>query len=208
MKSIERTISPIWQGIQEFSISLEEQKRLHQNALQSSEDFILGQEHPNVITLGKRGRKEEDLLQKNLPVFEIDRGGQATLHSPGQLVIYPILKINSYGLGVRAFIDLILEVSQRTLATMGCQTSRLPEGVGLATDRGKIVFVGLRVSQGVTSHGLAINVSNNLELFKQIRPCGVSAQAMDSLEFYGQQTCRQVFEAWMIQFRELIPASK
>ena len=152
---------------------------------------ILGFEYPQpVVTLGRRGSESKDLMapeilkERGISVFSTERGGLATLHSPGQLVIYPIFSLKSLGMGVKGYMNLLLRVSQLWMSSYGVSTDLYPEG--LFTQRGKIVFMGVAVRQGISSHGLAINISNDLDLFSLIRCCGIEQRPIDSVYQWTQ----------------------
>lgn len=166
--------------------------------------FVLGVEHSNVVTLGKRGSLTADVMfpetQLSARDFEIvrtDRGGQATIHTPGQLVIYPILPLREMGFTVSSYVQLLLSVSIEVLAAYGI-AAKCGENTGLYTENGKICFVGIRVEKGVTRHGISLNISNDLSLFQVIRPCGMSGARIDSvLKASGQNPgLSEVFELW------------
>ncbi len=167
----------------------------------SDKIYILGTEHEAVVTLGQRASESEEVHATcQLPRVRVDRGGLATLHSPGQLVIYPIRNIRSVGIGVKEWVCTLIEVSKRTLREFGLQEMSSAED-GVYTEFGKIVSIGLRVSNGVSYHGLALNISNSLELFDGIRACGVAGRKMDRLQRV-QSVCNpeEVFRVWVREF--------
>lgn len=163
--------------------------------------LIYGLEHPPVVTIGRHADPSKEILADNLPVHNIDRGGQATVHSPGQLVIYPIVDLRRLNLGVKDWVQTLLEVSASTLKKYGLSDLEKTED-GVFTGRGKIVSVGLRIDQGISRHGLAMNVSNDLALFKGIRVCGVAERPVDRLaDYHFHAKPEEVFAVWR---RELI----
>jgi lipoate-protein ligase B len=171
---------------------------------------VLGLEHATVITLGKRGSSARDLKtppeeleKRGIEVCVIDRGGEATLHSPGQLVVYPLVPLARWDLSVREYVDGLREVTRQTLAALGvysfCRSDREP---GLYTDKGKIAFFGVRVDRGVTSHGLSLNVRNDLSLFDHIVSCGVREENFDSLAGHDiNASPLEIFELWCREFK-------
>jgi lipoate-protein ligase B len=183
-------------GIVEYQEALSLQQQFRADVLGWAKGIVLGLQHPEVITLGVRGDGKVDVLvapsadsaeaqgaeQRDVPVVKTDRGGQATAHNPGQLVIYPIVQLSQIGLGAREFVELILNVTQATLREVGIE-AEIPEcHPGLYVKGQKIASIGLRISRGVTSHGIALNVNNDLSIFQRIRPCGVSSQGMTSVD--------------------------
>ncbi|MCE3010187.1 MAG: lipoyl(octanoyl) transferase LipB [Proteobacteria bacterium] len=175
---------------------------------EGSKGLVLGLEHPAVITLGKRGTSE-DVYQRDsrVPVVQVDRGGQATLHHPGQLVIYPILNFQNMGFQPRTWVEFLLRVTQGTLEKLGVATEH-SDGAGLETKRGKIAFLGVRLRQGMSTHGLSINCCNDLQQFQWIRPCGVQGRALDKLENWAiKHSPEDVFKLWVEEFSLLTRAS-
>lgn len=173
----------------DFARALERQEELHAAATQNSAyDTVLGFEPRHaVITMGKRevsvrspgepyvndgGRSER------FEVFQLDRGGQSTIHNPGQLVIFPVCTVES---GVRAWVERLWQTTLTVVNEYGCQAAWDEACPGLYTARGKIVSMGVRVRRGVSTHGIAINVSNRLEDFQAIHACGVRNAKMDRM---------------------------
>lgn len=175
---------------------------------------VIGLEHPSVITLGKRGdpkvdlfASEAELKRRSVELVTVPRGGQATLHSRGQLVIYPILPIAAWGFGVREFVRLLERVTIEFLQIQGVPARCGKDEPGLYTDVGKIAFFGLKISSGISSHGLAINVANDLSLFGLIRSCGRENESFDQLANYvecdgSEANLRRFFEGWLAVFRQ------
>ncbi len=194
-------ISSAWLGLFDYSAALETQKKYWNSVYdQSAGDTVLGLEHPAVITLGSRGESAQDLLGGALPCVVTDRGGQATLHSEGQLVIYPVVDLRRRGLGVREFVEILQTTTEQLLLEFGIQ-SKPAAGAGLETETGKIAFIGLRVERGITRHGLSLNVVNDLCLFAQIRSCGVSAARLDRMANHPgfartQPDLKAIFDTW------------
>lgn len=174
------------------------------------DELILAGEHPTVITLGRRATAVQILTAK-LPVVKSSRGGLATLHSPGQLVIYPILNLRKRAWGVRDYVCALLQSTQLTLKKIGIVSSiDTNSNPGIFTDHGKIAFCGLQIKQGISQYGIAVNISNDLELFKNLVPCGHHSQELDRVQNYqGLQdskitTTELFFEQWLVNFNSLI----
>ncbi len=137
-----------------------------------TEDEIWFCEHPPVFTLGWHGDPSHILDAGEIPVVKTDRGGQVTYHGPGQLMVYFLIDLKRKGQGVSDFVCEIEKKLITVLAGLGI-TGHLREGMpGVYVDNRKIASVGLRVKQGCTYHGLALNVDMDLTPFKQINPCG------------------------------------
>jgi lipoyl(octanoyl) transferase len=187
-----------WLGTIEYGAALERQ---HQ-AWNSGHAKVFGLEHPSVITLGKRGNPDADLRSTNeIEVFTTDRGGQATLHSPGQLVIYPILPIREWELGVREFVELLQTTTRQTLKSYGVEAFEKCALPGLFTAHGKIAFTGIRIEKGISRHGISINISNDLGLFSNIRSCGMNDARLDKLNNYCDVSLEQFFRSWSERFQ-------
>ncbi|MBI5499241.1 MAG: lipoyl(octanoyl) transferase LipB [Deltaproteobacteria bacterium] len=154
--------------------------------------FVL--QHPTVITLGRSASRDdvllgdEELRKRDIELVLIDRGGNATLHSPGQIVLYPILHLGRRHLGPARLVELLEDAMIETCRAFGVAAGRLPPhpGAWIAEGSGKparkIGAIGLRVSGGVTTHGIAFNVANDLELYRSIVPCGLLGLGVTSLE--------------------------
>ncbi len=143
-------------------------------------DGLILVEHDPVVTLGRRGTRE-DVLDASLPVYEVERGGEATYHGPGQLVGYPILKMPDR-LDVKRLVTDLEEVLIRTCADFGIDASREGPERGVWVGGKKIASIGLAVHRNVTFHGFAHNVTTDLREFLKIRPCGHEGGIMTSMQ--------------------------
>ena len=178
----------LWKGQIPFQKSLELQETLKTRA-KKGEPFLMGFEssHP-VITHGLKGNQGdilwsgEQLKKAGMDVLPLKRGGQTTLHSPGQLVIYPVIHLPSFGWKIRDFILFLENATKELLWDLKTPTERRERNSGLFTSRGKIAFFGIHVSEGVSQHGLSINVNNDLSLFQSIKSCGAPHRPHDKLE--------------------------
>ncbi|HSV87698.1 MAG TPA: lipoyl(octanoyl) transferase LipB [Bacteroidales bacterium] len=154
---------------------------------------LLFVEHPHVYTLGKSGNEanllisEPLLKQKGAQFYRINRGGDITYHGPGQLVGYPILRLDHFGLGLRAYINNLEETIIQTLSFYNVEAGRLDGATGVWLDTAspsarKICAIGVRVSRQVTMHGFAFNVNTDLSYYNLINPCGFVDKGVTSLE--------------------------
>jgi lipoyl(octanoyl) transferase len=217
MDSEQYSFTSKWLGQVPYREGLEIQKNTSQSVRKDPRQaMVLGLEHNSIVTLGIRGNatndlysSEEYLAQCGIEIERIRRGGQATLHAPGQLVIYPILPVREWGIGTRELVGAIESATRQVLNQRGVLTISGAKEPGVYTDRGKIGFFGLSIEKGVSSHGLAINVANNLDDFRHIRSCGVSHQPMDSLLCQGVSAeISGVFEDWSRSFHRALLALK
>jgi lipoate-protein ligase B len=147
-------------------------------------DTLVLVEHPHVLTLG-RGTKRENLVAPgDLPVFEIERGGDVTYHGPGQLVGYPILRLREHERDLHAYLRGLEEALIRSAADLGLPTGRRAGWTGMwneAQPPRKLASIGVAVKRWVTLHGFALNVATDLSRFVAINPCGLDAAVMGSL---------------------------
>ena len=171
-----------------YERALKLQQRLVQARVKGNvSDSLLLLEHPSVITIGRfRGNEDlivpqERLIQDGIAVFHSNRGGGVTYHGPGQLIGYPILKLNNNSFGVREYIWKLEEVIIRLLSTLGLHGDRFTNYPGVWIGNKKICSIGIHVTHGVTMHGFALNVNNDLRYFEYIRPCGLESEVMTSL---------------------------
>jgi lipoyl(octanoyl) transferase len=182
--------------------------------------YLLCLEHPMVVTLGKRGEPSDlrDLgwLEANgVEVHKVDRGGEATFHEPGQLVIYPVVRLDALGIGVVDVVRRLADALARTAATWGVALVYDKEHPGLWTVQDpprKMASVGMRSSGGVSTHGAAINLTNELIGFSKIVACGMPDVAMTRLVDHLDGAEREAFtfevfrERFLLEFSALVGA--
>jgi lipoyl(octanoyl) transferase len=150
-------------------------------------DVLLLLEHPPVYTRGRRSTEEELPMQpewyemQGIEVHDTDRGGRVTYHGPGQLVAYPIVSLKPYGDDVHEYVRRLERVAIEALAEHGVEAGTIEGLTGVWTGERKIGSIGVHVSRGVTTHGLAINVNNDLQPFEWIVPCGIDDCRVTSL---------------------------
>jgi lipoate-protein ligase B len=139
-------------------------------------------EHPDVITLGRRRSAAANVVAAgDIPIFEIERGGDATYHGPGQLVGYPILELDGDERDLHAFLRAIEEALLGVCKDVGLDGRRNPGWTGVWIGERKLASIGIAVRKWVTMHGFALNVATDLSRFAAIHPCGLDAAVMTSL---------------------------
>jgi lipoyl(octanoyl) transferase len=171
-----------------YGESRELQKRL-EAARQNGEipDVLLLLEHPPVYTKGRRSTADELPMGEDwyrvqgIEVMDTDRGGRVTYHGPGQLVGYPIVDLSAYGDDVHEYIRRMERVMIESLGEWGVEARCIEGQTGVWVGDRKIGSIGVHVDRGVTTHGFAINVNNDLQPFEWIVPCGIEACRMTSL---------------------------
>jgi lipoate-protein ligase B len=197
-------------GQREYGATLELQRELCA-ARQRDEipDTLVLVEHPHVITRG-RGTHEENLLATgDVPVFEIERGGDVTYHGPGQLVGYPIFLLRPSERDLHRYLRNLEEGLIRALAELGLATGRRAGWTGVWTQRepqAKLASIGIAVKRWVTLHGFALNVATDLSRFAAINPCGLDAAVMTSVsaELGRPVGMAEVAGAFVAQFGALM----
>ena len=152
----------IWQDMKDFT----------RNRAADTQDELWILEHYPVFTLGTNGKTEHILDAGEIPIVNIDRGGQVTYHGPGQLVIYLLLNLHRRKLGVRKLVSIIEASIIKLLDNYQITARNDPQAPGVYVNEKKVAALGLRVSRGCTTHGLSLNVDMDLLPFTRINPCG------------------------------------
>ena len=155
---------------------------------ESTPDEIWFTEHEKVFTLGLNTAPEHLLETGDIPVVQIDRGGQVTYHGPGQLMIYPLIDLRRAGLGVR---DLVTGLEQSVVdlaAEYDIDAASRRDAPGVYVDGVKLASIGLRIRRGSSFHGMALNVDTDLEPFSRINPCGFKGLEVTSLARLGAES--------------------
>ncbi|WP_345725790.1 lipoyl(octanoyl) transferase LipB [Providencia rettgeri] len=135
-------------------------------------------EHPRVFTQGQAGKAEHVLAPGDIPVIQSDRGGQVTYHGPGQQIMYVMLDLKRNKIGVRELVTALENTVVNTLAHFNIAAYPRPDAPGVYVNGDKICSLGLRIRQGCSFHGLALNIDMDLEPFNRINPCGYSELKM------------------------------
>jgi lipoyl(octanoyl) transferase len=172
----------IWQAMRAFT----------DTRLPETLDELWIVEHPAVYTLGQNGDERNILNANNIPVIKSDRGGQVTYHGPGQLVIYVLLNLQRYNLGIRRLVTLLENSVIHLLHSFDIIATTRSDAPGVYIKDAKICSIGLRIRRGFSYHGLALNVDMDLNPFMGIHPCGYRGLPITQLSHFGVQT--SVFE--------------
>lgn len=164
---------------------------LRRDGLPAGDDYLITVTHQPVYTLGRHADpsnvlRREWLAARGAEVVEIDRGGDVTFHGPGQLVVYPIIDLQSRGMGIKTYVNLLEEAVIRTVGEYGIEAGRIDGATGVWIGCGtpaerKICAIGLRCSRFITMHGLALNVSTDLTWFSAINACGFTDKGVTTL---------------------------
>lgn len=202
-------------GIKPYREAWAIQERVHAEVVEGAEEQLLLVEHPPVITLGRRpGLKKnilasvDELARRGVEVVESDRGGDVTFHGLGQLVAYPIVRLNDHRLSVGGYVRKLQEIVIQTLGDLNVPSQTDPDAIGvwscapapdpqLASERSslgssssssstcelaKICAIGVRIRRGVSMHGIALNVTTDLSFFNLIIPCGLIDRPVTSIQ--------------------------
>ena len=186
---IERNLLVQRLGLVDYQSGLAIQKETEQAVkLGTQPDTLLLLEHPHTLTIGRRGESsavlldEQQLEQRNVTVFETNRGGKVTYHGLGQLVGYPIVKLSPDREDVHRYMRDLEEVLIRALSDFGVAAFRIEGLTGVYTARGKIAALGIHIARWVTTHGFALNVNTDLSYFNFIIACeGEPVTSMEQL---------------------------
>ncbi|MCS7126359.1 MAG: lipoyl(octanoyl) transferase LipB [Aigarchaeota archaeon] len=177
-----RILQVIDLGLMDYEQSHNLQLRLVEERIEEKiSDTLLLLEHPHVITLGRK-MKDADLKIEGIPVYRVERGGEATYHGPGQLVGYLIINLNSSNMSVKELVWNIEEVLIKTLKEFNIYANRVDGYPGVWVGGKKIASIGLALKWWITFHGFALNVNTDLNYFKLINPCGLDPDVMTSME--------------------------
>jgi len=159
-------------GLSDYVETWQRMRRVTDGRGDASGDELWLLEHPRVFTLGQAGRREHVLDAGDIPVLGSDRGGQVTYHGPGQLIAYVLVELRRRRLGVRQLVDGLEQCVIDMLATEGVRAERRHRAPGVYVSGRKICALGLRIRNGCSYHGVALNVNMDLEPFQRIDPCG------------------------------------
>jgi lipoyl(octanoyl) transferase len=193
-------------GLISYSEAYNRQKALFEAAVQDKasrkavQNQVIFCEHPHVITIGKHGLvsnllfPEPVLRERNVELYRVDRGGDVTYHGPGQQVVYPLVDLESFSIGLKEYVHRLEEIIIRAIGGFGIRGERLPGATGVWVDidqpgkARKIAAIGVRSSRYITMHGFALNVHPDLSYFQLINPCGFTDKGVTSME--KESACR------------------
>lgn len=165
-------------GLTEYQPVFEAMKNFNANRTPNTEDELWVVEHLPVFTQGLAGKPEHILIHDNIPIVQIDRGGQVTYHGPGQLVVYTLIDFKRRKTSVRSIVSALENSIITTLAEYGISSTADPERPGVYVNNKKIASLGLRIKNGSVYHGLALNIDMDLTPFTHINPCGYAGLEM------------------------------
>ena len=179
-------------GILPYRDAWSRQEAVHRDVMAGGEECLLLVEHPPVITFGRRPGVEQnlraapdDIAARSVEIVQSDRGGDITFHGPGQLVVYPIIRLADHGFSVSGYVHALEAAVISLLEDLNIPARTDPAAIGVWTEDGglasKICAIGVRIRRGVTLHGLALNVTTDLSYFDLIVPCGLNDRPVTSV---------------------------
>ena len=163
---------PIWQRMQKFTAERDETTR----------DELWCLEHPPIFTMGLNGKEKHLLNINNIPVINIDRGGQVTYHGPGQLIIYTLIDLGRLHIGVKDLVNCIEQSIIQLLKKYSIEAQGKKNAPGVYVKGEKIAALGLRIKKNKSYHGLSLNIDMDLSPFQQINPCGYEGLAVTQIK--------------------------
>jgi len=194
------------------------QEAVHEQVLAGAEECVLLVVHPPVITLGRRPGLEKNLLASpqdlerlGVELVQSDRGGDITFHGPGQIVAYPIVRLNDHALSVGGYVHRLEQIAIDTLAEFGIPAQKDSCAVGVWTEDGsgalaKLCAIGVRIRRGVSLHGLALNVTTDLNYFNLIIPCGLACRPVTSIQKLLGKNAPEIDEVKTALVRHMLKA--
>jgi lipoyl(octanoyl) transferase len=163
---------PVWRAMQQFTSARDPDA--------ADELWVLS--HKPVFTQGQAGKAEHVLAPGDIPVVQIDRGGQVTYHGPGQLVVYLLIDVRRAGIGVRELVSMIETAIMEALSSLKISAGLKAGAPGVYVGDAKIASLGLRIRRGCSYHGMSLNVAMDLEPFSRINPCGYQGLAVTQVQ--------------------------
>ncbi len=194
-------------GLMAYGEALARQRERHAAVVEGTAfQAVFVVEHPAVLTISQRKESrahlllpEEEIMRRGIEVHPTDRGGDITYHGPGQVVIYPIIRLGDYGLNLSSYMHLLEDVVRMYLKGLGVESFVDPKAIGVwiggvdGTDK-KICALGVRIARNVTQHGLALNVTTDLSHFEVIVPCGIVGRGVTRLADLLGEKCPDLEE--------------
>ena len=179
-------------GLVNYAEGFERQKKCAQRVIGGEADHLILCEHLAVLTLGRMTKPDSVLYQRKeiekrgVMITSVDRGGDVTLHAPGQLIVYPVFNLNKYGKNLKFYMEKLQEVAIDLLKNFGILAISICGQRGAFVGPDKIISIGVGVRKWVTYHGLGINVNTDLSLFNLIKPCGLNVRMTSMKELKGR----------------------
>lgn len=172
-------------GVVDYQTAFDAMREFTSSREENTPDEIWLLQHPPTFTQGRNGKAEHLLSTGNIPLIQIDRGGQVTYHGPGQLVVYLLFDLRRLRLGVRQLVSIMEQAVIELLADYHIHAHARADAPGVYINGAKVAALGLRVKRGCCYHGLSLNVDMDLAPFERINPCGYPDMAVTDLHRLG-----------------------
>lgn len=192
-------------GLQPYIPIFESMQLFTEQRDSSSADELWFLEHEPVYTQGRSGKPDYLLNTGEIPVVQIDRGGQVTYHGPGQITVYTMLDIKRLGLNVRQLVTLIETAVVNTLSHWGINSEPRADAPGVYVDGAKIAALGLRIRKGCSYHGLNFNISMDMTPWSGINPCGLGVEVTQLSELMSKDDMPEMAQVESSLLQELMP---
>lgn len=186
---------PIWRELQ---------LRAAATADGTASESIFACEHEPVYTTGRRGIDTRVGRKLPAPVVKTDRGGEMTFHGPGQLMLYPVIDLRGRHIGIKRYVDLLEQSCIDLLLQLDIASERRCGFPGVWTERGKIAALGVRVSRGIASHGMALNIDVDHHWFDAINPCGLQSGVVNMAALASPPPLPDLANRWQESFQQLL----
>ena len=198
-------------GLMEYSQAFDLQKKTVLEVTRGEVDTLLICEHPGVLTMGRLATEEnfllsvEEIQSQGIKILRIDRGGEVTLHSPGQIVTYPIFNLRRFGTDLKLFLEKLEQVAIDLLKDFDIVARRISGHRGVWVKEDKIASIGIGVKKWVSFHGMAVNVNTDLKLFSMIKPCGLDVRMTSLSKLLGcpvdlEEVKKRLMESYRLNF--------
>ncbi len=201
-------------GLKPYPEVLELQEQLYNKNIEAklnghpTENYLILCEHEPVFTLGKSGKRENILVsdeEMKAEFYHVSRGGDVTFHGPGQLVVYPVLDIDSLKIGLAQYIFQLEETIIESLKKYALQGERVEDAAGIWLGESKIGAIGVKASRNITMHGIAVNISTDLSYFNKIHACGLEGKGTTSLKKeLGKETSIEDYKKEFLKAFEIV----
>ncbi len=192
-------------GLIDYAQAYQRQKTLVNRVIEGEAQRLIFCEHPPVLTLGRMTKPEnilwpqEDIAARGVSTVPIDRGGDVTLHAPGQLIVYPIFNLNEYGRDLKSFLEKLEHVVIDLLTEFDILAVSQDGQRGVWVGRDKICSMGIGVRKWVSYHGIGLNVNTDLKLFSMIRPCGLNVAMTSISKLRGHSVTMDVVKSRILE---------
>lgn len=195
----------VWQGLTPYAQDIEKQEEAVAALLAKGPERLIFCEHEPVLTLGSSAKAGDEGAHQALPTQITNRGGQVTYHGPGQRVIYPIVKLVRWNNDIRVYMRWLQEWLAAACLEMGVETEiRTGTELGLWVGNAKLAAFGVRVRKGVAFHGAALNISNDLSVYKTFTPCGIKGSHAISLQALNPSLTLEITDKALLKTLPLI----